>query len=74
MSPLLFMIVMEALSKEFRVGCPWELLYAGDLVLVAETLEDLKKKLKIWKNNIEAKGLRSMSIKQSLYAANTICQ
>ena len=74
MSPLLFMIVMEALSKEFRVGCPWELLYAGDLVLVAETLEDLKKKLKIWKNNIEAKGLRSVSIKQSLYAANTICQ
>ena len=47
LSPLLFMIVMEALSKEFRVGCPWELLYAGDLVLVAETLEDLKKKLKI---------------------------
>ena len=47
MSPLLFVIVMEALSKEFRVGCPWELLYAGDLVLVAETLEDLKKKLKI---------------------------
>ena len=47
LSHLLFMIVMEALSKEFRVGCPWELLYAGDLVLVAETLEDLKKKLKI---------------------------
>ena len=47
LSPLLFMIVVEALSKEFRVGCPWELLYAGDLVLVAETLEDLKKKLKI---------------------------
>ena len=68
------MIVMEALSKEFGVGYSRELLYAGDLVLVAETLEDLKKKLKIWKNNIEAKGLRSMSIKQSLYAANTICQ
>ena len=41
------MIVMEALSKEFRVGYSRELLYAGDLVLVAETLEDLKKKLKI---------------------------
>ena len=47
MSPLLFIIVMEALSREFRVGCPWELLYTDDLVLMAETLEDLKKKFTI---------------------------
>ena len=40
---LLFIIVMEALSREFSVGCPWELLYANDLVLMAETLEGLKK-------------------------------
>ena len=47
MSPLLFIIVMEALSREFRVGCPWELLYTDDLVLMAQTLEDLKKKFTI---------------------------
>ena len=28
-----------------------------DLVLMGETLEDLKKKLTIWKDNIEAKRL-----------------
>ena len=38
LSPLLFIIVMEALSREFRTGCPWELLYADDLVIVAESL------------------------------------
>ena len=27
LSPLLFTIVLEALSREFRIGCPWELLY-----------------------------------------------
>ena len=27
LSPLLFIIVLEALSKEFRTGSPWELLY-----------------------------------------------
>ena len=32
LSPLLFVIVLEALSLEFRTGCPWELLYADDLV------------------------------------------
>jgi len=29
--PLLFVIVMEAISREFRVALPWELLYADDL-------------------------------------------
>ena len=27
LSPLLFVIVMEAISREFRVALPWELLY-----------------------------------------------
>jgi len=31
LSPLLFVIVTEALSREFRVTLPWELLYADDL-------------------------------------------
>ena len=26
LSPLLFIIVLEALSQEFETGCPWELL------------------------------------------------
>ena len=31
LSPLLFIIVFEALSSEFRVGLPWELFYADDM-------------------------------------------
>ena len=58
LSPLLFIIVMEALSREFRTGCPWELLYADDLVIVAETIEELMTKLSNWKRAIENKGLR----------------
>ena len=34
-----------------------KLVVPDDLVLMAETLEDLKKKLTIWKDNVEAKGL-----------------
>jgi len=41
MSPLLFVIVMEAISREFRVALPWEFLYADDLVVIAETEDDL---------------------------------
>ena len=57
LSPLLFVIVLEALSREFRTGTPWELLYADDLVISAET-EGLKMKLNKWKTEMEAKGLR----------------
>ena len=35
-----------------------ELLYAGDLVLMAESEELLLKKLRKWKKGMEAKGLR----------------
>ena len=53
LSPLLFVIVTEAISREFRVALPWELLYADDLVVIAETEEDLIKRLSEWKNNVE---------------------
>jgi len=33
LSPLLFVIVTEAVSREFRVALPWELLHADDLVV-----------------------------------------
>jgi len=32
---------MEAISREFRVALPWQLLYADYLVVIAETEEDL---------------------------------
>ena len=40
LSPLLFVIVMEAISREFRVALPWELLYADDLAVIADTEEE----------------------------------
>ena len=45
LSPLLFIIVLEALSREFRSGVPWEDLYADDLIIIAEAME--KKGLRV---------------------------
>ena len=58
LSPLLFVIVMEAISREFRVALPWELLYADDFIVVAETEEVLITRLNEWKNNVENRGMR----------------
>ena len=46
LSPLLFNIVLEAQSREFRTGCPWELLYADDLMISAGSKEELLVKVK----------------------------
>ena len=45
LSPMLSVTVMEALSREFRVTLPWELLYMDDLVTIAETEDE-------WKDNV----------------------
>ena len=56
--PLLFVIVMEAISREFRVAVPRELLYADDLAVIAEAEVELIKRLNEWKDNVERKGMR----------------
>ena len=57
LSPLLFIIVLEALSREFRSGVTWEDLYADDLVIITESLEKCVNWLLTWKEAMEKKGL-----------------
>ena len=40
------------------MALPWELLYADDLVVIAETEENLIKRLNERKNNVENRGMR----------------
>ena len=46
------------ISREFRVALSWELLYADNLAVIAETGEELIKRLNDWKDNVESKGTR----------------
>jgi len=41
-------IVMEAISREFRAALPWELLYADDLAVIED---NPIKRLNEWKDN-----------------------
>jgi len=41
------------LSWKLYLELPWELLYADDLVVIAETEDDLIKRLNEWKDNVE---------------------
>ena len=65
LSPLLFIIVLEALSGEFWAGVPWEDLYADD------SLEKCVRRLLIWKETVEKKGLRISAGKTKVMICGT---
>ena len=58
LSPLLFVIVLEALTCDIRAGLPFELLYADDLVLMADSVDLLHDKIVRWRECLESKGLK----------------
>lgn len=57
-SSFLLINVIEILSLYLRTGSPWELRYADDLVIIAETPDELLQRFRVWKTNLQAKGLR----------------
>ena len=69
LSPLLFIIVLEALSRDFRVGVPWELLFADDLVIITDSLEECVARVKVWKEGMEKKGLH-VNMKKTMFMAS----
>ena len=58
LSPLLFILVMEEATRECMGGGPWELLYADDLVLTAESKEELERKFRDWRTCMADRGLK----------------
>ena len=59
------------MSREFRCGVPWEDLYADDLVIIAELLEECVRRLLTWKEAVEEKGLRVNAGKTKIMICGT---
>ena len=60
LSPFLFIIVLEALSREFHTGCTLGLLYADDLMISAGFMstDEILVTLMTWKSEIKKMGLQ----------------
>ena len=58
LSPFLFKIVMEEATKLCRKGDPWELLYADDLVLTAESQQEVMEMFNLWRNAMARCGMK----------------
>ena len=66
LSPLLFAIVVDVITENARRGVVNELLYADDLVIMSEDMEDLKERFWNWKDALESKGLKVNTRKTKL--------
>ncbi|XP_021995613.1 uncharacterized protein LOC110892770 [Helianthus annuus] len=68
LSPFLFAIVLDELSKSIQESVPWCLLFADDIVLIEESKQSLNERLEEWRVALEGKGLRiSRSKTEYLY-------
>lgn len=70
LSPFLFTIVMDQVSRDARSGLPWEILYADDLVLMATTREELTSKVEKWSECLSRKGLKVNTNKSKVMISN----
>ena len=58
LSPIIFALVIDALTEFVRQSAVSELFYADDLVLMSDTIEGLRNKFLRWKEAFESKGLK----------------
>lgn len=59
LSPFLFLIVLDTLTMELRHNDElWELLFADDLVITADTEEELQQRYLVWKGSLERRGMK----------------
>ena len=58
LSPLIFAIVVDVVTEHAREGLLNEILYADDLVLMSESMDDLRERFQKWRSALEGKGLK----------------
>ncbi|KAL6729362.1 hypothetical protein Aduo_000423 [Ancylostoma duodenale] len=66
LSPLLSIVVIDALTKDLQRPVPWTLLYADDVMLASEDKSELERQTQAWSDRLARFGLR-LNIKKTVY-------
>ncbi|VDP47120.1 unnamed protein product [Heligmosomoides polygyrus] len=66
LSPLLFVVVMDAITRDLQNPVPWTLLYADDVMLASEDKGELEREVQAWCDRLERFGLK-LSVKKREY-------
>ncbi|GJW09732.1 retrovirus-related pol polyprotein LINE-1 [Tanacetum coccineum] len=57
-SPYLFTLILDELSRGIQESIPWCMIFADDIVLIAESAEGLNNRIEKWREALEDNGLR----------------
>ena len=58
LSPFLFTLALDELTRGIQDEVPWCMLFADDIILVDETGQGVNDKLESWRLTLEASGFR----------------
>src|SRR6185437_14389323 len=58
LSPYLFALVMDEVTRDIQGDIPWCMLFADDVVLVDESRIGVNMMLELWRRTLESKGIR----------------
>ena len=58
LSPYLFALVMDEVTRNIQWDIPWCMLFADDVVLVDKSQAGVNRKLELWRQTLESKGFR----------------
>jgi hypothetical protein len=49
LSPYLFALIMDKVTRDIQCGIPWCMLFADDVILVDESRTEVDQKLELWR-------------------------
>ncbi|XP_026419698.1 uncharacterized protein LOC113315650 [Papaver somniferum] len=58
LSPYLFALVLDQVTKDIQGEIPWCMLFADDVALIGESKQEIEGKLELWRQTLESKGFR----------------
>ncbi|VDP08946.1 unnamed protein product [Heligmosomoides polygyrus] len=73
LSPLLFVVVMDAITRDLQKAAPWTLLYADDVMLACEDKAELERQAQEWCDRLAWFGLK-LNVKKTEHLATDVNQ
>jgi len=70
LSPYLFALVIDEVTRDIQEDVPWCMLFADDVVLVDESQAGVNRKLELWRETLESKGFRLSRTKTEYMRCN----
>ncbi|VDO75490.1 unnamed protein product [Heligmosomoides polygyrus] len=69
--PLLFVVVVNAITRDLQKPVPWALLYADDIMLACEDKDDFERQEQAWCDRLAMFGLK-LNVKKTEYLTTDV--